>query len=246
MVVALEDLLTPNVSYVALFDSDFDLVNVFQHDSPFTQFNDLTQIPSGEIFVTDAFEGDIYVADIVGNNISEFLSDSLLAAPVGSYGADGIEYVDIDGNEFLIVSNCYEGTLMLVDIEAVSIQLIEGEFNDDETFFCPDGVRKLDDLNILVVTNNLGHEDTPGALWHLRSSDDWETAEIVKKYVLPLDKCDVPTAVVTYPFENRAYVSCSAFTALFAGEDVDSFDVREVSLRRGGSASSSSMLESLF
>jgi hypothetical protein len=244
MVVAIDSLEFSNASYVSFFNEAFVNVRSYTHNSPRTLFNDLTQLSNGDVYITDSFEGAIYYLNSTSTELSVYLVSSLLDAPLGAFGADGIDNV-YDG-DYLIVSNCNDGTLLRVDLSDSSIQAINGDFNSDDTFFCPDGVRKVDDENVLVVTNNLNEPTQNGALWHLRSDDEWVSAVVVKKIELLSDECPVPTAVVPPEGSNEALVLCSGLNFAFSGQNLSEFSVQSANLGSGKSKDSASILGSIF
>lgn len=147
--------------------STHDLSTLF--DGPHV-INDIVLDDNGNLYATDSFSPAIYRVATDGT-ASLFATDPLFATPEAfNFGLNGIEFHP-DG--FLLVVNRTNQTLLTVSIADptnVTEVAIEAELGSG------DGIRLLDNDNLLFVSNSLSGGEQ--SLFTINSADEWATASI--------------------------------------------------------------------
>lgn len=177
--------------------------------------NDATVDGDGNIYVTNSFSPVIYKIT-PDYQVSEFLRDRRFAG-------DGFRLNGIDlFGEALIVANSSAGTLTripLADPQALT------EVKLEEPLFAADGVTRINDRQLVLITNSPVGEAKPSA-YILESDDDWASAKVVK--TVTKDWQFPTTADVR---DGQVYVLQAKLNILFSGsgETVSEFDIHNIS-----------------
>lgn len=161
--------------------------------------NDAVVDSHGAIYVTDSFSPVIYKVD-ENYKSTEFLRNDRFAGQ--GFNLNGIEVI----GDNLIVSKYNEGTLFRIPLanpeafEAISLAApLPGA----------DGLLRMDDSTLLVVTNVGGGKD---GVHFITSSDGWKTGSETRSVEKPWD---FPTTAALRG--NEAYVLSARLNRLFGG-----------------------------
>lgn len=177
--------------------------------------NDATVDALGNIYVTNSFSPVIYKIT-PDYQASEFLRDARFAG-------DGFRLNGIDlFGDALLVANSSAGTLTripLADPQAMT------EVELPEPLFAADGVTRINDGQLVLVTNSPVEDAQPTA-YFLESSDNWTSAKITKRVT---KDWQFPTTADVRGGE--VYVLQAKLNILFSGsgETVSEFDIHNVS-----------------
>ncbi len=199
----------------------FDLA-ALAPEGTFHTINDLVLDDAGNLYVTDSFSPIIYRVTPEGV-ASIFLTDPSLGSPAGQFGLNGIEFHP-DG--FLIATNYSRGELYKIPVNnPTSFTTI----TVDQDIFSADGIRLLDNNNLVLVSNILmpaaGGENI---IYSLNSTDNWTTAT-VNGQINEGNNTTFPTTVELV--NGNPYVINAFLAELLAGNaDITDFRIRAVTL----------------
>lgn len=180
--------------------------------------NDIVLDNEGNLYVTDSFSPAIYkiTADGVA---SLFATDPLFETEAGTFGLNGIEFHP-DG--YLLVTHYQNQILYKIaiadptDITEVAIDIEIGS---------GDGIRLMDNNNLLLVSNSLGGGNH--TVFSINSTDDWATGMVSNSVSLG-NGSDFPTTVEfadSTPYVISSYIS---ELATGSGSDTSTFEINQI------------------
>ncbi|MCY7358249.1 MAG: hypothetical protein LH609_12490 [Rudanella sp.] len=125
--------------------------------------NDVTLAPDGTAYVTDSFSPVIYKVNPDG--IASILARDNVRFASPAFGLNGIAY---HSNGFLIVANAGQGKLYKVDLQ-------NGNTTTEIT-----GTGALPGDGLTILNNDLYVVTGGNRVAQVRSTDNWQTASIIK------------------------------------------------------------------
>ncbi|MBC8755952.1 SMP-30/gluconolactonase/LRE family protein [Kordia sp. YSTF-M3] len=135
--------------------------------------NDVVVDNKGNFYITDSFSSIIYKVTKRGK-ATILINDKRLASPAGTFGLNGLAYHP-DG--FLIVALYNGGRLFKIPLKKPSNFT---EINlGNKPFPTIDGVLLLDDNTIAVACNNLTGAKYPSAVYKVKSTNNWQSANTI-------------------------------------------------------------------
>ncbi|MEQ9365098.1 MAG: hypothetical protein RIF32_12680 [Leptospirales bacterium] len=177
--------------------------------------NDATVDGEGNIYVTNSFSPVIYKVT-PDYQVSEFVRDQRFAG-------DGFRLngVDLFGDA-LIVANSSAGTLTRIPLADPGAMT---EVKLEEPLFAADGVTRINDRQLVVITNSPVGEAKP-TVFFLESDDNWASAKVTKRVT---KDWQFPTTADVR--DGEVYVLQAKLNILFSGsgEIVSEFDIHNVS-----------------
>lgn len=180
--------------------------------------NDIVLDDAGNLYVTDSFSPAIYRITPNGT-ASLFATDPLFETAPMTFGLNGIEYHP-DG--FLLVTHYQNQIIYRVSI-ADPTDIVEVTVNTG--LGSGDGIRLMDDDNLLFVSNSLGGGNH--TVFSVNSTDGWTTGTVTNSVNLG-NGLDFPTTV---EFANSTPYVISSFIAELAtgqGTGSSTFELNQV------------------
>ena len=180
--------------------------------------NDIVLDTEGNLYVTDSFSPAIYKITSEGET-SIFATDPLFETATGTFGLNGIEFHP-DG--YLLVTHYQNQILYKVSInDPTDIT----EIAIDTEVGSGDGIRLMDDNNLLFVSNSLGGGDH--TVYTINSNDAWSTASVSNSVSLG-NGPDFPTTIEYV--NSTPYVISSYIAELATGmsSDTSTFEINKI------------------
>ena len=177
--------------------------------------NDATVDAAGNIYVTDSFSPVIYKVT-PDYQVSEFLRDARFAG--AGFRLNGIDRF----GDALVVVNSGDGKLYRVPLaEPTSLT----EVTIDQPLLNGDGITRVSDRSMVVVTNTAAG-DVPPTAFFLETDDNWTSAKVTKK--VTRDWQFPTTADIR---DGDVYVLVAKLNILFggSGETMPTFEIYNVS-----------------
>lgn len=180
--------------------------------------NDIVLDDEGNLFVTDSFSPAIY--KITSDGVASlFATDTLFETAPMTFGLNGIEFHP-DG--YLLVTHYQNQILYKVSIaDPTDITVVEV----DTEIGSGDGIRLMDNNNLLFVSNSLGGGDH--TVYSINSTNDWSTG-VVSNSVSLGNGADFPTTVEfadSTPYVISSYI---AELATDAGSETSTFEINQI------------------
>lgn len=177
--------------------------------------NDATVDGEGNIYVTNSFSPVIYKIT-PDYQVSEFVRNRRFAG--AGFRLNGI---DLFGDA-LIVANSGAGTLTRIPLDSPQEMT---EVKLEQPLFAADGVTRINDNELVVVTNSPVGELKPTA-YFLKTDDNWASAKITKQVT---KDWQFPTTADVR--DGEVYVLQAKLNILFSGsgETVKAFEIHNVS-----------------
>ena len=168
--------------------------------------NGVTFDKQGNIYATDSFNGNIYVANADGSTgLYVGSTDTLGPQDELGLGANGIAYYSRGGKEYLIVvrSGLTTSTLFRIDLDK-PLEFIEIliEF-DSSVYYEPqifDGCVFDAKNNLLYVVGNINQY-----VYEFASEDNWESCTLIRAVNVDYQN---PASVTISSFDDQVYVNC--------------------------------------
>lgn len=179
--------------------------------------NDATTSADGTIYVTNSFSPVIYKIT-PDYKSSEFIRDERFGGE--GFGLNGIELI----GDALIVAKYNEGVLFRIPLADPSAY---AEIAIDRKFPGADGLVKLDDATIALISNRGGGQPEYDRAFTLTSADGWKSARVAGEVQKP--GMEFPTTADVRGGE--VYVLNAKLNRLFGGatEPTQSFEIFNIS-----------------
>jgi hypothetical protein len=192
-----------------------DLVASLLMDSAINSLcNDIIITPGGNIgFATDSFGDRIFKIDLQASTIKLESDNALFKKKAEGFGLDGIAMAD----DLILVNNLQDGTLIKYSLSSQEATLVD--IDGGKLLNGPDGMI-LDGKTTLLVA-----ESGTGDIATLETTDNWNTAKVIKRTNISNLPGDL-TAVVKR--ENKVFALRSRLDKFGGNDVIANFELVEV------------------